>query len=240
MTIRERLRRISPAILTIAVATSLYVAAQNAVATTGVSQTAARYKFHEMPIAMPPGYDRQETKTVREVNPAYHKIRSWISAVGASIALNDVTGHGRPNGMCIVDTRTNQVIVTYAPTAPQADRFTPFVLDPAPLPYDDAMAPTGCTPGDFLGDGRMGFLVTYWGRTPIAFLPKSNAPTPSSSAYVPQEVMQSASLNGTYNGPRWNTDAAYVGDLDGSGHPSIIIGNYFPDSDVLDTAGLKN
>ena len=49
--------------------------------------------------------------------------------------------------MCIVDTRTNEVIVTYTPTAPAADRFTPFVLDAAPLPIDDTMAPTGCTPG---------------------------------------------------------------------------------------------
>ena len=70
------------------------------------------------------------------------------------------------------------MIVTYTPTAPQADRFTPFVLNPAPLPMNSTMAPMGCVPGDYTGDGRMGFLVYYWGRTPIVFLPKSTATTP--------------------------------------------------------------
>jgi hypothetical protein len=227
-------------VLAIAVGMSLYLGANSAVAVTGAAQTAAKYKFQELPIALPPGYNNQHMNTIRQVNPAYEKIQAWISAVGASIAINDVTGHGRADGMCIVDTRTNEVIVTYTPTAPKADQFTPFTLNPSPLPYDNTMAPTSCAPGDFTGDGRMGFLVTYWGRTPILFLPKSNATTPSASAYVPQELVPAQSLDGKYHGPRWNTDASYVADLDGSGHPSIIIGNYFPDSDVLDPNGLKN
>jgi hypothetical protein len=142
--------------------------------------------------------------------------------------------------MCIVDTRTNDVVVTYTPTARADDRFTPFVLDAAPLPVDDTMAPTGCTPGDFNGDGRTDFLVTYWGRTPLLFLARSGAATVAPSSYRPVEVVPSQSTDGKYHGPRWNTDAAYVGDLDGSGHPSIVIGNYFPDSDVLDPNGLAN
>jgi enediyne biosynthesis protein E4 len=234
------LRRMVPRMLAVVVAIALYIAASSAVAVSGVPQTAAHYKFQEMAIALPPGYDKQHMNTIRVVNPAFQKIRSWISAVGASIAVNDVTGHGRADGMCIVDTRTNEVIVTYTPTAVAADRFTPFVLNPKPLPYDDTMAPTGCAMGDFTGDGRMGFLVTYWGRTPILFLPKSTASTPSPGAYLPQELVPEASPDGQYHGARWNTDAAYIADLDGSGHPSIIIGNYFPDSDVLDPKGLKN
>jgi hypothetical protein len=240
VTFAERFRRLIPGVVALLVLASLFVAAQQAVAVTGVTQTAAEYKFSQEPIALPPGYNDQHMNTIRQVNPAYQKIDAWISSVGASIAINDVTGHGRADGMCIVDTRTNEVIVTYTPTAPAADKFTPFVLNPAPLPVDDTMAPTGCTPGDFTGDGRIGFLVTYWGRTPILYLPKSTATTPSPSAYQPTELVPEQSLDGKYHGPRWNTDAAYVADLDGSGHPDIIIGNYFPDSDVLDPNGINN
>jgi len=240
VTFRERFRRLIPALAALVLISSLFFASNSAVAVTGQAQTAAQYKFTEMPIAMPPGYNNQHMNTIRVVNPAYQKIDAWISSVGASVAINDVTGHGRADGMCIVDTRTNDVIVTYTPTAPKEDQFTPFVLNPAPLPVDNTMAPTGCTPGDFTGDGRIGFLVTYWGRTPILYLPKSTAKTPSPSAYQPTELVPEVSVDGKYHGPRWNTDAVYVADLDGSGHPDIIVGNYFPDSDVLDPNGLNN
>jgi enediyne biosynthesis protein E4 len=238
---RERIRKLVPAATTLLVASGLFVAGQSAVAVTGGTQAAQQYKFVNEPIAMPPGYNNQHMNDIRTVNPAYQKIQSWISGVGASIAINDVTGHGLSDGMCIVDTRTNDVIVTYTPTAPKSDQFTPFVLNPAPLPYDNTMAPTGCVPGDYNNSGRMGFLVTYLGRTPILFLPKSTASTPSPSAYVPRELVPgSPSTNGQYNGPLWNTDATYVADLDGSGHPSIIIGNYFPDTGILDPNGMNN
>ncbi|WP_051452152.1 CRTAC1 family protein [Actinospica robiniae] len=241
MNLRERLRRLTPACTALVLCGSLFVAAQQAVAVGGAAQAAAPFRFVQMPIAMPPGYNNQHMNTIRTVNPAFQQIDAWISSVGASIAINDVTGHGRADGMCIVDTRTNDVVVTYTPTASAADRFTPFVLDPSPLPYDgNTMAPTGCTPGDFTGDGRIGFLVTYWGRTPILFLPRSTAETPAANAYVARELVSNYSPNGSYNGPQWNTDAVYVGDLDGSGHPSIIVGNYFPDSAVLDAAGPDN
>jgi hypothetical protein len=178
--------------------------------------------------------------TIRPVNRAYQKIAAWISSVGASIAMNDLTGHGRSDAMCIVDTRTNSVIVTYTPTAPAADQFSPFVLDAKPLPTDNTMAPTACTPGDYNADGRMDLLVTYWGRTPVLFLAKASATTVAQDSYQPQELIASVSVDGKYHGPRWNTDADYVGDIDGDGHPDIIIGNYFPDSDVLDPNGLNN
>jgi hypothetical protein len=219
---------------------SLYVIAQSRVATYGADSVAAQYKFKELPIAMPAGYNDQKMNTIRPVNRAYQKIAAWISSVGASIAINDLVGHGLSDGMCIVDTRTNAVVVTYTPTAPAADQFAPFVLDASPLPMDAAMAPTGCTPGDYNGDGRMDLLVTYWGRTPILFLAKASATTPSVAAYHPQELLASESLDGKYHGPRWNTDADYVGDIDGDGHPDIIIGNYFPESDVLDPNGQNN
>lgn len=238
---RERLRKLIPALVAAVVLLSLYVVAQSRVATYGAESVATKYKFTEMPIAMPAGYNDQKMETIRPVNRAYKKIAAWVSSVGASIAINDLVGNGRSNGMCIVDTRTNDVVVTYTPTAPAADQFPPFVLDPSPLPMDNAMAPMGCNPGDFNGDSRMDLLVTYWGRTPILFLAKSSATAPlSNAAYHRQELVPSQSLDGRYHGPRWHTDANFVGDLDGDGHPDIIIGNYFPESDVLNPNGQNN
>jgi enediyne biosynthesis protein E4 len=241
MSRRERLRRLVPGVVTLLVAASLFVGVNVALATVDGDGVAPKYGFKEMPIALPAGYNNQKMNTVRPVNPDYHKIQSWISAVGASVAINDLTGHGRASSLCIVDTRTNQVIVTYAPTAPAEDRFTPFTLDASPLPVDATMAPTNCTPGDFNLDGRMDILVSYWGRTPILFMAKAGATTPSRAAYRPQELVKSDSPDGTYTGSQWYTDAIYVGDMDGSGHPSIMVGNYFvDDSDVLDPNGLRN
>jgi hypothetical protein len=227
-------------VLAVALAVAMFFVVEAPVSVAGVDQTASQYKFTQLPIALPPGYDKQHMNTIRKVNPAYQHIAAWISSVGASIAINDLVGHGRSDGMCIVDTRTNDVIVTYTPTAPAADRFTPFVADVRPLPMDDTMAPTGCTPGDYNGDGRMDLLLTYWGRTPILLLARSTARTPSATAYQPQELVPYGSVDGRYHGPRWNTDAVTVGDFAGTGHPDIIIGNYFPDSDVLDTHGENN
>jgi hypothetical protein len=201
------------------------------------NQVAASYKFTQMPIAMPPGY--HPTQTIRKVNPAYQHLVSWISSVGASIAMTDVTGHGLDDGMCIVDPRTNDVIITYAPTAPKADRFTPFVLNASPLPMNSTMAPMGCVPGDYNGDGRMDFLVYYWGRSPIIYLARSTVETPSASAYRPVELMPE-DVDGQYNGPLWNTNDVTVADFEGNGHPDLFVGNYFPDSEVLNPNGIND
>jgi hypothetical protein len=237
---KEILRRLVPALVAVVIAAGIGVYAEYRVTVPGGDHIAGKYKFTEQQIAMPPGYDNQPMHTVRQVNPAYQHIAAWISSVGAGIAINDLTGHGIADSMCIVDTRTNSVIVTYTPTARPADRFTPFVLNPAPLPVDAAMAPTGCTPGDFTGDGRMDLLVSYWGRTPILFLAKQHTTVLSAAAYQPVELIPTTSSDGKYHGPRWNTDAVAVGDYDGTGHPDIFVGNYFPDSDVLDPHGLDN
>jgi hypothetical protein len=200
---------------------------------------ASHYKFSEMPIAMPPGY--QATRTDRKVNPNYYHLRAWISSVGASVAINDLAGTGRSDAMCLVDTRSDQVVVTYTPTAPLSDQFTPFILGPgSTLPMDSAMAPMGCTAGDFNGDGRMDLLVNYWGRTPILYLARPGTGPLSSNSYEPVEVVPQAAVDGRYHGPRWNTNALNVGDFDGTGHPSILVTNYFPDSDVLNPHGQSN
>ncbi|HEY2443841.1 MAG TPA: ASPIC/UnbV domain-containing protein [Streptosporangiaceae bacterium] len=223
----------------IVVVIAMFVGVNFAVAgPSGAAQVAAKYKFKQLPIALPPGY--HPTQNIRQVNPAYQHIRSWISSVGAGIALTDVTGHGRDDGMCIVDPRTDDVIVTYTPTAPAADRFTPFALNAAPLPMNSTMAPMGCTPGDFNQDGRTDFLVYYWGRTPIVFLARSTATSPSPSAYQPTELVPELAQFGQYAGPQWNTNAVNIASFAGTGHPDIFVGNYFPISDVLNPRGVDN
>jgi hypothetical protein len=237
---RQRVRRLIPGVAAILLAAALVIVAQSSIAV-AADDTAAKYKFTEMPIAMPPGYDQQQMRTVRPVNPAYQKVRSWISAVGASTAINDLTGHGRSDAMCIVDTRTDKVVVTYTPTAPKQDQFTPFELNPAPaLPMDENMAPMGCVPGDYNGDGRNDMLVYYWGRTPVVFLAKSDAMTVALKSYTAQEVVPQTTVDGKYHGPRWNTNAVNVEDYDGDGHPDLYVGNYFPDSDIINPHGLSN
>lgn len=234
-----RMRRSVPALAALALVLVLYFVARIPTVSAGERDTvASKYKFTEMPIAMPPGY--HPTQTVRQVNPEYYHIRSWISSVGAAIALNDLTGSGHDDDLCIVDTRTDDVVVTYAPTAPAADRFTPFALNAAPLPMDANMAPMGCTPGDYNGDGRMDLLVYYWGRTPILFLDKSTTKTLSATAYQPTELVPQVTVDSKYHGPRWNTNTVNIGDFDGTGHPDIFLANYFPDSDVLNPHGEPN
>ncbi|MEV6561657.1 CRTAC1 family protein [Nocardia sp. NPDC051756] len=231
-----RMRALAPAIGAVALLASTFLIAQAQVATEDPATVAEDYKFESMPIAMPPGYDQLSAKSVREVNPAYQNIRSWISSVGASIAINDLVGHGRSDGMCIVDTRTDSVVVTYTPTAAAADRFTPFVLRPDPIAMDSTMAPMGCAPGDFNGDGGMDLLVYYWGRTPIMFLHQPGGTDPAPK-YVPTEVIPSGTTEGQYQGERWNTNAVSISDFDGDGRPDIVFGNYFPNSGVLDPNG---
>jgi hypothetical protein len=196
---------------------------------------AGRFAFQELPIALPLGLP---DRTVREVNPAYYHIRSWISSVGAGVAVNDLDGKGGANDLCLVDTRSDAVIVTPAPDS--GATYAPFVLDPAPLPMGPYIAPMGCTPGDFNLDGRTDLLVTYWGRTPVLFLQKQSATELTLAAYQPVELIPQAQGTGTYRGPLWNTNAVAVADFDGDGRPDIGIFNYFPDTGVLDPTAPPN
>src|SRR5262249_28264419 len=108
-------------------------------------------------------------RTIRRVEPALARIDAWISGVGAAVALTDADGNGRADDACLVDPRTGTV--TVSPVAGTGSRYRPFVLDARPLPYNRVtMAPTGCLPGDFNEDGATDFVVSYWGRSPVAFL----------------------------------------------------------------------
>src|ERR1700761_1628684 len=93
--VHSGIRTYAAGITAVVLAIALFAAAKMSVVSASpsqASQTAAAYKFKTMPIAMPPGY--RPTQTVRQVNPAYAHLRSWISSVGAGIALTDLTGHG--------------------------------------------------------------------------------------------------------------------------------------------------
>ena len=232
------MRRFLPSIFVIVLAGALFLIAQTPSASAGErSDIAARYRFTELPIALPPGL---EHKTVRRVNQDYEHIRAWVSSVGAAVAVNDLTGAGVAQDLCLVDTRSDSVIVTPVPGT--GDRYQPFVLDPAPLPDGPGVAPMGCNPGDFNQDGRMDLLTYYWGRTPVVFLNKQNGPAPLSRAsYRPTELVpQAPSPDGTYHGPLWNTNAVAVADFDADGHPDVGVFNYFPDSGVLDPDSPAN
>lgn len=165
----------------------------------------------------------------RVVNPSLERIASWVSATGASVALNDLDGDGLSNDVCSVDPRTDRVTVAPAPGTPM--RYEPFVLEAGAFYDPTVMAPMGCLPGDLNEDGLTDIVVTYWGRTPIVWLTKKQDGRTklnlSNDSYRPVEIVA--------GGERWFTGAATLADLDGDGHLDIVIGNYYKDgAHILD------
>lgn len=178
---------------------------------------AARYAFAELPLPTPEG---PPPRTRRVVDASLESIAGWISSVGAGVALADLDGDGAPNDVCLVDPRTDRVIVATMPGTPQ--RYAPFALDLSAVVYDHAtMAPMGCTPNDMNEDGLVDLLVYHWGRPPVAYLARAGAAAMDAQRYHAQELLPQAE--------RWYTNAATFADFDGDGHVDIAIGNYFPD-----------
>ncbi|WP_169944070.1 CRTAC1 family protein [Microbispora sp. H11081] len=224
-------RQMAGIVALVLIATAFLIARLPSYSAAQTAETASKYAFTPLSIALPSGFDQ---KTIRKVNKDYTHIDAWISSVGAAIAMNDLDGDGLSNDLCLVDTRIDQVVITPTPGA-KAERYAPFALNPAPLPVNDHMAPMGCVPGDFNEDGRIDLLVYMWGRTPILYLAKTGATGLSADTYRPVELVPGAnSTEGKYTGPQWNTNVATVADFDGDGHDDIFIGNYFADGPVLD------
>jgi len=179
---------------------------------------AGRFAFARAPLATPAGL--RLDRAVRAVHPGLKDIASWISTVGAGVALNDIDGDGMPNDLCSVDTRIDKVLVQPAPGT--GNRYPLFVLDPSPLYYDArTMAPMGCLPGDFNEDGRMDLAVYYWGRPPVIFLHRDGDGPLSTASFRPVDAAPAHEI--------WNTNALTSADVDGDGHLDLIVGNYFPD-----------
>jgi hypothetical protein len=181
---------------------------------------ASGFAFRSFTLPELPGRPQQ---AIRTVNPSLRGIAGWVSATGAAVALNDLDGDGQPNDLCLVDPRTDLVMV--APVPGGQARYEPFPLDAGDYYRRATMAPMGCLPADFNEDGLTDVLVYYWGRTPLVFLAKDRSPHTaarlSPGAYSPAEVLA--------GGDRWYTGAATLADLDGDGHADLVFGNYYAD-----------
>lgn len=176
-------------------------------------ELASEFGFERTILFYPEGLT---SKNVRDVHPQYKNISTWISSVGAAVAVTDFDGDNIANDIAHVDPRFDKVFIS--PAEGTGKRFEPFELKVTQLPFNEkTMAATGILANDFNTDGKMDFLVYYLGRGPIIFYQKDGG-------FEEAELIE---------GEKWNTTTGTIADLDGNGYPDILIGNYFPDDSKL-------
>lgn len=204
-------RHATPLAAALLVFTGYWLTAEPAMSFTERHAAASRFKFTPLSLPEPEGV---AYKSVRQVHPSFERVSAMVSALGAAIALYDLDGDGLANDLCHVDPRTDRV--TLSPVPGTGNRFESVLLDARALPMDATMAPMGCLPGDVNEDGWPDVLVYYWGRTPIVFLRKPDTEL-EGQAFVARELVSGRE--------RWYSNSASFADLDGDGHPDLIIGN---------------
>jgi len=218
----KSLRYYSATLVALVLVTVLYLLARPAeTPPEELAKLASRFQFKKLPLPEIPGVPH---KSVREVHPSLSRISAWVSTLGAAVTFADLDGDGLPNDLIHVDPRTD--LVTVAPAPGTGQRYQPFALDAAPLPYDArTTAPMGTVAGDFNEDGLIDVLVYFWGRTPVIHLRK----TPASASQPKLARAEFAATELTTSGERWFSNGATQADLDGDGHVDLLIGNYFQD-----------
>jgi hypothetical protein len=183
-----------------------------------------RFRFSRTVLPDIEGPERWNVR--RNIHPDLRRITAFM-AIGSGVALGDLDGDGLPNDLCLVESRTDQVIV--APVPRTGERYRPFALDFRGYFTRERMGPVGCVPGDFNEDGHTDLLALFIGRAPLVLLRRAG----QALAAPAFRVQPLAAAD-----PLWNSATAALADFDGDGHVDILLGNYFRDGDdVLNPQG---
>lgn len=184
-----------------------------------------RFRFERTTLPEVPGPEPWSSR--KYVHPSLRRLPAFMSGIGSGVALNDLDGDGLSNDVCLVDSRTDQVILAPAPGT--GDRYPAFALDLRGILFRERMAMLNCVPGDFNEDGLMDLLITFVGRTPMFFLRREGTPL-DAAGYLAQPLVEPDHV--CVAGP------VAVADFDGDGHVDLLITNYFKDgSDIYNAHG---
>lgn len=169
-------------------------------------------------------------RRIRKVNQAVKNIDSWISSVGASIAMDDIDMDGYPDDLCLVDTRTDSVEIRKLNNGKNSNGYNSFFLEQRNL---GPIAPMGCAIGDFNEDGYADVLVYYWGKSPTFYFRQAAEKVISRAAFIESPLISPSET--------WYTNAFTQADFNGDGHIDLFFGNYEQeDSSILDDSINKD